>query len=140
MRNLWGNPQEDIRMKRMNDLVQAHDQRYSRATTRLWQIAVADRANLATRGDIGTHLGMSGEPATGDICADLAAIKVLVLRSIASDVDRFDIDYTRFRSYAYATWLDGRDGGIRVTRALEELCGDEHACITTFPPTSGVLQ
>jgi len=127
-------------MNRMNDLMQTYDERFSQATTTLWQMAAADRANLATLGDIGARLGMSGEPATGDICADLAAIKVLVLRSIASEIGDFDIDYTRFRAYAYASWLDARDRGIRVARALEELSGEAHASITTFPPTSCVLQ
>jgi hypothetical protein len=127
-------------MNQMYDLMQAYDQRFSRATTTLWQMAAADRANLATLGDIGARLGMSGEPATGDICADLAAIKVLVLRSIAGEVEDFDVDYTRFRAYAYASWLDARDGGTRVTRALETLSGEAAACITTFPPTSSVFQ
>ncbi len=127
-------------MSQMNDLKQAYDQRYSQATTTLWQMAASDRANLATLGDIGARLGMSGEPATGDICTDLAAIKVLVLRSIASDVEDFDVDYTRFRAYAYASWLDARDRGTRVTRALEALSGETDTGITTFPPTSLVLQ
>lgn len=127
-------------MNKMNDLMQAYDQRYSQATITLWQMAAADRATLATLGDIGARLGMSGEPPTGDICADLAAIKVLVLRSIASEVEEFDVDYTRFRAYAYAGWLDARDGGTRVTRALEELTGEADTGITTFPPTSRVLQ
>lgn len=127
-------------MKQMTDLMQAYDQRYSQATLTLWQMAAADRANLATLGDIGARLGMSGEPASGDICADLAGIKLLVLRSIAGDVGDFDVDYARFRAYAYASWLDARDGGTRVTRALEALSGAAQTGIATFPPTSGVLQ
>lgn len=105
-------------MKQMTDLMQAYDQRYSQATLTLWQMAAADRANLAT----------------------LAGIKLLVLRSIAGDVGDFDVDYTRFRAYAYASWLDARDGGTRVTRALEALSGAAQTGIATFPPTSGVLQ